>query len=1127
MRSSIRFKIILLTVLPIAVIYLLIFGFGVYQIHLHSIQDVEEVMRRVTQQYAGVFSGYLRESAQIARSTAAIIEQNPNIPDHQLFAQVKSNLRHNRIVYGSAIAFERDPEYDNELFAPYAYRAGRRIQTLDIADLTDYTSGHWQWWDQAKLSRHPIWTDPYFDKGVGNIIMATYAVPFFYKRKFRGVATVDVQLEILEQNVDEGVDTEMDIIIITRKGEYIYHPDPSQIMINSIYKDTQKYQRPLIKELADKMTSGQRGVMKLNGWETNTRQWVAFYPIASTQWSIAVRVPEDVVLARVHQQGVQIAVVLLLSLFLILITVWLVIGKITQPLARLTAGVESVAEGNLDAVVEVNSNDEIGLLAESFTDMAARLNKREQDIRKARSEGFSRMVQGLKGRYFYFTHDRGQQISYVSPSVEEILGYTPGEFQNFFKEYVTENPLNKQAADKIALTFKGEQQEAFEMEIRNRKGEALRFEVIEVPVKDEKGKIIALEGMAHDVTERTREEEKFRVLFESSSQANLLYSDEGILDCNHAFLALFGFADKNEVLASRLYSLAKPIQQDGRAAFDIINELLEQAASTGFQQYELMFERKNGEAFPTEIILTAATMNDEPVFIAILHDLTERKLTEQETINAKEAAEEANKAKSEFLSNMSHELRTPLNGVLGYAQILQNDRRVTMEQLESLDAIKSCGRHLLTLINDVLDLSKIESGNMEFNIVPVDLAELIKGVYEMVSHRVSAKGLELVLELQESLPRGIKTDTTKLRQVLINLLGNAVKFTHEGSITLKVFEQTDAQSDGVLERRIYFCVADTGIGIPKDKQQNIFDAFQQAKDGIDAGGTGLGLAISQRLVREMGGADITLQSQYGQGSRFSFSLPLIEVSDAELSCPRQDDDGDASIPHLPEGFKMTVLIVDDRETNRDILKRILQAAGFDIMIAVNGQQAVELTLQHRLSLVLMDIRMPEMDGITATRKIREQIRAQDEPWDVVIIAVTASVYPDSAEQLADTDMDDFIAKPFKISQVFRKIAQHTGIQFVWENQSLLFNNKLKPEQDVGPVSRPTMEPEQLYSLLEQIRSASEVGDIGQIQVLYKRIQTDKRIAQVLNHKLSAMIKEFDFTGIELIIKKIVANIEDN
>ncbi|MCW8932616.1 MAG: ATP-binding protein [Gammaproteobacteria bacterium] len=1131
MRSSIRFKIILLTVLPIALIYLLIFGFGVYQLHLHLRADVEEEMRRLTQHYAGIFSGFMNESAQIARSTAAIIEQNPTIPDHQLYAQVKSNLRHNRIVYGSAIAFERDPEYDNELFAPYAYRTSGRVQILDIADVTDYTAGHWQWWEKAKLAKHPIWTDPYFDKGVGDIVMATYAVPFFYKKQFKGVATVDVQLEILEESVNQGIDADLDLLIVTNKGEYLYHPDPKQIMTNSIYRDAETYQQKEIKHLADKMTSGKRGIVQLSSWETNQRQWVAFYPIINTEWSIALRVPEKVVLAQVRKQGVQLAGVLLFSLLLIIITVWLVIGKITQPLARLTAGVKSVAAGNLDAAVEVTSNDEIGLLAQSFTDMASKLSKRELDIREARSQGFSRIVQGLKGRYFYFTHDKNGQISYVSPSVKDILGYKPEEFQNFFKQYLIESSINDEAQKKILLSFNGEQQEAFELELIARDSEVLRFEMIEVPVKGENGEIIALEGMAHDITERKREEEKFRVLFESSSQANLLYSDKGILDCNHAFLELFGFRNKEDVLGSHLYSLARAIQPDGEASFDKLNTLVKQAGDIGYQQYELMFERVGGDPFPAEIILTAATMNDQPVFIGLLQDLTERKMTEQEIINAKEAAEEANKAKSEFLSNMSHELRTPLNGVLGYAQILQNDQQVTNDQMENLDAIKSCGHHLLTLINDVLDLSKIESGNMEFNITAVDLPELIKGVYDMVLHRVSAKDIKLDLMLQDGLPRGIKTDATKLRQVLVNLLGNAVKFTHNGTIALHVMEDCEAQgnnqeSSSTDTRSICFIVADTGIGIPEEKHQSIFDAFKQAKDGMDAGGTGLGLAISQRLIQEMGGSKIKLESSYGEGSAFSFSLPLIEVKDEELPTPQKEMYDDSFIPKLPENLELTALIVDDRETNRDILKRLLGAAGFKTMEAVNGKDAIELTLKYSIPLILMDIRMPEMDGINAAQVIRKKISEEKGIKDIVIIAVTAGVFPKVQEQVTETGMDDFITKPFKISEVFNKIEQHMGIKFEqhmgikFERESHSIKAAL-PLLESSAISKKVIPLNELMGLLEQIKIASQMGDISQIKTLYNEISQSNSIKNEINEKLNIMIKQFDFDGIQKVIKEVM------
>jgi len=973
------------------------------------------------------------------------------------------------------------------------------------------------WWDKAKASKYPVWTDPYFDKGVGDIVMATYAVPFFYKKQFKGIATIDVQMEILEEKVDQGVDANLDLFIVTKKGDYVYHPDPKQIMNNSIYKDAENFKNQELKQLADKMTSRQRGIVQLNSWENNIRQWVAFYPIVSTDWSIAVRVAEDVALAPVKQQGLQIAGVLLFSLLLIIMTIWWVIGKMTQPLARLTAGVKSVAAGHLDAVVELKSNDEFGLLAENFTDMASKLSQREQDIRKARSEGFSRMVQGLKGHYFYFTHDKKGNFSYVSPSVKEILGYAADEFLNLYKHYFVESEINEQAKKIIELTWQGEQQEAFDMEIISRNGELFRFEVIEVPIKNEAGDIIALEGMAHDVTERKREEEKFRVLFESSSQANIVYSHEGIIDCNNAFLALFGNWNKQELLGTSLYSLAKAIQPNGESAFEMINQLMGKANASGCQQTELIFERIDGTTFPTEITLTATSMNDQLVFIGSMQDLTERKLTEQEIIDAKETAEEANKAKSEFLSNMSHELRTPLNGVLGYAQILQNDQNVTGVQMESLDAIKSCGQHLLTLINDVLDLSKIESGNMEFHITPVDLPRLINDVYDVVLHKVTAKGLKLKLNMQTGLPRGIKTDATKLRQVLINLLGNAVKFTHEGTITLEVLEK---KHDSPLENCIQFIVADTGIGIPKEKHQSIFNAFKQAKEGMDAGGTGLGLAISERLIKKMGGSTIELESDFGKGSCFSFYLPLIEVAEKELLIADKNSYDDNIIPKLEHGVEITALVVDDREDNRDILKRLLQAAGFTIMEAENGQQAVDLTLKHHIPLVMMDIRMPVMDGLEATKKIRDAERKpanSNVGSDTIIIAVTASVFPELKEQIRITGMDDFIAKPYNIAEVFNKIKQHMDVEFIIED-----THKIMVEEEI---LEPLLDCDKLLRLLQQIKAASDVGDISQIKQLQQKIRQTDCLAAKDREALSEMIKQFDFNGIKEVSDALLTSLK--
>lgn len=1106
MRTSLRFKIIALTVIPIAVIYLAILGLGVYQIQLHSRMDIEDDMSRLTQHYAGVFSGFLREAAQIARSTAAIIEQNPNIPEHQLFAQVKSNLRYNDIVYGSAIAFAPDPDYDNELFAPYAYRAFGIIRTVDIGAISDYTSGQWQWWELTKKTQQPIWTDPYFEEGVDNIMMATYSHPFFDKDEFMGVATVDVQLEVLEKTVGDDFDPNLDLLIVTKKGDYVFHPDARQIMSNSIYIDAEKYHRDELRQLADKMTSGEEGVMQLKGWVDNIPQWVAFSPIPNTEWSIALRVSEASVLARVREQGINIALILLFSLLLIILTIWLVVGKITQPLARLTAGVKSVAEGHLDAAVEVKSRDEIGLLARNFTNMAAKLSKREQDIRKARSEGFSRIVQGLKGRYFYFTHDHTGSISYVSDSIADILGYEAEEFQAFFSRYFIDSPVNERAREMTRLALQGKQQQAFELELLNKQGELHQFEVIEVPMRGESGEVIALEGMAHDITERKREEEKFRVLFESSSLANLLYSDEGILDCNHAFLSLFGYEHKSDVLGMKLHSLAQDIQPDRRSAEDTLKQLMQQAVTQGHQQSEFIYQRVNGESFPAEMIFTATIMNDERVFIGIIQDLTERKQAEREIIQAKDDAELANRAKSEFLSNMSHELRTPLNGVLGYAQILQNDQQATQQQMESLQGIESCGQHLLTLINDVLDLSKIESGKMEFNITPVNLPKLIKGVYDIVSHRASAKGLELKLEIQDDLPSVIKTDATKLRQVLINLLGNAVKFTRHGTVTLQLFESRNMQDKSCLR----FVVADTGVGVPEAKQEVIFDAFKQARDGMGAGGTGLGLAISQRLIQELGGDKIILHSVYGKGSSFSFTLPLVEINSHVLGSPEYDDINLTSIPLLPENAHFTVLIVDDRKINRDILRQSLEISGFSTLEAENGKAALRQIEINTVDLVFMDIRMPEMDGLQVTRIIRQQQKNQD----LVIIAISANVFPELRIKILEAGMNDFIAKPVNLSEVFQKIERHLHIKLLEKPVAKEnINHLLKiPNTD---------NPKAAELLLGKIKTASELGDIAEINRLFRQFKQQGMLDETDYHRLENLIKQFDFEGIQQHINQLL------
>ena len=469
----------------------------------------------------------------------------------------------------------------------------------------------------------------------------------------------------------------------------------------------------------------------------------------------------------------------------------------------------------------------------------------------------------------------------------------------------------------------------------------------------------------------------------------------------------------------------------------------------------------------------------------------ERKRAEQDLRRAREAAEAANRAKSQFLSNMSHELRTPLNGVLGYAQILQRDRSLSADQRASLEAIENCGQHLLTLINDVLDLSKIESGRLEVDSKPYDLPRLLQSVHDIVRPRADAKGLRLGLEVSAEVPRGIVIDAPKLRQALINLLGNAVKFTAVGSVTLRVAEP----SRGRLE----LAVVDTGAGIPREQQIEIFDPFKQVEGGKATEGTGLGLAISRRLVEAMGGT-LRVESEPGQGSCFTIAIPLIEVSDDALV---ESATTPLEMGHrvLPPGQQVNVLIADDRDTNRDILVRLLNGVGFHTDEAVDGAQAIQKMRLRRFPLVFMDVRMPVMNGLDATRIIRNDPALKD----TIVIAISASVFPDAQRQIVEAGCDDFIGKPLRADEVFAKIQRHLKITLIDEGESAATGRL--PTGDAG------LPPALATDVAQRVRGAVEVGDVTELNAVGLELSGRPGSGSHYGDEITRLAKAFDFEGL--------------
>jgi signal transduction histidine kinase/FixJ family two-component response regulator len=390
---------------------------------------------------------------------------------------------------------------------------------------------------------------------------------------------------------------------------------------------------------------------------------------------------------------------------------------------------------------------------------------------------------------------------------------------------------------------------------------------------------------------------------------------------------------------------------------------------------------------------------------------------------ARAKAEEADRAKSRFLSHMSHELRTPLNVILGFTQLLTRGGSLNPQQQGYLETIDRSGEHLLTLINDVLEMSKIEAGKTELHEDNFAFLGMLDWLKEMLRLKAETKGLQLIFALAPDLPFYIRTDENKLRQVLINLLGNAIKFTTQGKITLRVLLKEAGGRDGAEQAIIHFAVEDTGAGIASEELTGLFEAFVQTETGRQSQeGTGLGLPISQEFVRLMGG-EIAVSSQLGIGTVFQFDLPISLVTTNEM----QTQIYSQQVIGLAEGqANYRILVVEDKRESRQLVVELLTSVGFEVREASNGQEAIELWRNWSPHLLLMDLRMPVMDGDLAAREIKAS--ANNPP---VIIALTGSVFEEDRALALAAGCDDFVRKPMRAEIIFDKIAKHLDVRYFY------------------------------------------------------------------------------------------------
>ncbi|MDQ7778828.1 MAG: PAS domain S-box protein [Planctomycetota bacterium] len=599
-------------------------------------------------------------------------------------------------------------------------------------------------------------------------------------------------------------------------------------------------------------------------------------------------------------------------------------------------------------------------------------------------------------------------------------------WQTFYPDGVTPYP-----ADKLPLSraiIEGAVSEDVEVIIRDEAGRDHWVSVNASPILNKEGAITAGIVIFHDITERKRfeaalkeSEERMRTLV-ANIPVGIYRNTPGpkgrFLAANPAIARMFGRESVEDFLNVNVADLYVDIAD--RKAFS--DSLL---AKGWVANVELRLKKKDGT--PIWGSVSARAIRNEKgeieYFDGMIEDITLRKETQEQLRKAKEAADAANRAKSVFLANMSHEIRTPMNAILGFSQLMLRDPELRPDQKQRLDAINRSGEHLLALINDILEMSKIEAGRTTFNPHTFDLHALIGDMEMMFRVRTEAKKLKLTVERAPQLPHYVVTDENKLRQVFINLLGNAVKFTDHGGVVLRV----GARSDEMKGLCLVAEVEDTGPGIPKEEMGRLFKYFEQTSRGARSeGGTGLGLAISREFVRLMGG-DISISSEVGKGSVFRFEISVkegIATETAAQAPPRR-------VMKLQPGQQtFRILVVDDREENRKLLTEMLRAVGFQTDEAVDGREGVDKFKSWKPHMILMDIRMPVMDGYEATRIIKATPAGRKTP----VVAVSASAFEEDRQKVTGCGTDGFLGKPYREHELFDMIAKHLDVKYVYSGE---------------------------------------------------------------------------------------------